>query len=338
MFKSSRYQPRVIFAVNDHRIQYLILDHDDQGFFIVHHDEAELPEGIVSKGEVLRAEAFSEILRKAKKDIKEKLTSSGFNLIVLLDSDYVDITTIKLPDFEEKNDAGKQLRSYLNKHREDYTCLDTHYYYVRQHNQGVFHVELIEKHHYESYQTLFDVAGFSRPSIYSQMYPVGDFVYESTGVIFVLLFEKSFTRVIEYQDGKLIKSKKFECSFDQIMKDISRNISVELPEARKIMNTFGVSRSHRDEKVYRRIIRSMTPLLDYLRRRKGIAKIPLYTWYTDIPLVGMEDLLHKRLGSRVEILDPLEAKKERVHEVLSLPKEESYRYSLLLAAGLMGEN
>ena len=332
MFSSKKNFVQVSIYIDDSIIRYLVLNKDENGFFVEHHDEAFLPQGVIVKGEILKAQVLLGILKKIQEKVTKKLTEmSKPQYSLLLKNDYFLNTQLELPGYSGGKNLTKQLKKFLSKHREDYSWFKDHNY--RSHfdkETSKVYIQALPIEVYKSYQMLLTQAGMDPVSIYSDLYAT-EYLLDTQETAVVVVIGEDVSRVVEYRNNHYLSDQKFQVSYQKFTSDIIKNLGIKEDEARDIVRTYGVSRAHRDQKVYQHIMRSITPLVDFLRKRKTITQTPVCLWYLDTPVLGMADLLQKRLKTQVHKIDPLRHDTYFFHDIISLHRDDSHRYSLLLA-------
>lgn len=335
MFSFSTPKVQVVIAITNSDIRYVIVDKDSDGFFVVHHEEAELPEGIIEKGEILRAEALSSILKKVNGNIMTHLPAKKKAVYsLLLPHHYFRFETLSLQDPLPQKNTQQYLAQYLNDNSETYPWVTNHTYsfHYNEEDQEVY-IEALNSDMYTSYETLLTTSGYKDVAITSNTTACG-FLLSHHKTAQMVLFGEESSYLIGYRNGYRVSSQKFEISYRRFVAEIVKGLSIDKERARKIIREYGVSRAHKDERVYTQLMRSLTPLLDILRKKKTSAKYPLYVWYLDTPIVAMEEVIEKRVNINVTELNPFALPGYSFHEVLTLHKQESYRYSLLVAHAL----
>ncbi len=90
MFTITRpIQSWLVFSLDhDEQLKYLYLDTDEKGIFVRAYGKVALESGILSKGEVLRAQAFLEVLTKLKKDLALEKKAPKFILLLHKNTSY----------------------------------------------------------------------------------------------------------------------------------------------------------------------------------------------------------------------------------------------------------
>lgn len=337
MFRSKKREVPVRVAITDTSITYLTLDRDNQGFFVVSYGSLPLDEGTVVKGEVCKAKSFVTTLKQVVSLVTKNLperTSPQYTL--LLPHENFLHTHVSFPyDVEEKN-LSRNFKSFLLEHDDRYPWVRTHYYLSSfdDSTDGVY-VRALDKERYGSYYLLAHEAGIGRVSIESVLHGITSFLPQKERCS-VILFEEEVSRILEYERGYYLRERKFQVSYRHLAQAIAKHIQVERSEGQQILDTYGVSRAHKDPKVFSQMMRSVSPLLDFLRKKKSVSQTFTYIWYLGTPLAGMADLLEKRLGGNVIELDIFNSPYQ-FHEVLSLPREESNKYALLIASAVEGQ-
>ena len=337
MFASKKSSTQLVLYCDDLSIRYLLLDRDDQGLFVRAHDEAELPLGVLERGEILKAEAFTGILRTIKTAVeREGFKLKNIQTTLILDNDYFKHVDFDLPGYSFRKDLHKQIQSFI-KNNDEYSWLkDAHVSARYDDQQKKLYAYTLSKHLSSGYLHSLEKAGFRDVSIHSDMFACEQLVGSDPHVRMIVVGDK-YSKLVELKHGHYVSDKKFQVSYQQFSSDIIKNLNIPKDTARKIVREYGVSRAHKDQKVYARIIRSLTPLVDYLRLQKDIRTTPLFLWYLDTPIIAMADVLSKRLSTQVQELDPLKQSPRAFHEVLSLQRDDSHRFSLLLAQAMVND-
>ena len=108
--------------------------------------------------------------------------------------------------------------------------------------------------------------------------------------------------------------------------DIVNNIQMTPREAGDILQRYGVLRSHKDSRVYKRLHRSLSPLLQKLKGRKSKKDTRFYIVTENYPIQGLSDVLRRQMKKEVEDVYMVDQKYANFKEVLSLLKRDSYFY------------
>lgn len=326
---------QVVLSISNNDIRYVMVDRNDHGFFVVHHEEASLPEGIIEKGEILRAEALTTILKKVHDTIEGCLpVNKKAQYSLLLPHHYFRYEMISLEESLPEKKPQQFVADYLQENSDTYPWVTNHTYQFHYHeDDNELYIEALNSDIYTSYATVLSSAGFGDVTVTSNTTACGKLLSDQKTSQMVLFGEDS-SYLIGYRNGHRIASQKFEISYQRFVADIVKSLSIDPDVARKIIREYGVSRAHKDEKVYNQLMRALTPLLDLLRKKRTLTKYPLYVWYLNTPIVAMEEVIEKRVGIEVSELNPLSLSLYPFNEVLTLHKHDSYRYSLLIAYAL----
>lgn len=336
MFSFSTPKVHVVITITNNDIRYVIVDKDKEGFFVVHHEEASLPEGIIEKGEILQAQALTTILRKMNSTIVNHLPSKKKAVYsLLLPHHYFRFETLSFEEPLPEKNTQQYVVQYLRDNSETYPWVTNHTYNLRYNQEeNEVYVEALNNDIHMSYDTVLTTAGFKDTVITNNISACGPLLSDQK-IAQIILFGEESSYLIGYRNGYRVSSQKFEISYRRFVSDIVRGLRIDSKVARKIIHEYGVSRAHKDEKVYTQLMRSLTPLLDILRKKKTRAQYPLYIWYLDTPITAMEEVIEKRVNITVKELNPFRLNNYPFHEVLTLHKDESYRYSLLIAYALL---
>ena len=336
MFGSSQPKKQVVLSLSDTEIAYLVVDRDENGFFVIHHERAELPKGIIQNAEVLRAEALTTILKKSYQDIMEHLPKkSRCSFSLLLPHVHFTHEIVGFGEEIPKKTLSRFIQKHLKENPERYPWSRTHSYtfeYSEERNEIAF--EALDNEKYSSFRHVCEAAGIKEVGIVSNTKACGTLL-ENYPTASMILFGDESSYLIGYRNGYCISSQRFEVSYRRCITDITKGLRVDGNMAKKVIREYGVTRSHKDQSVYNQLMRSFTPLIDILRKRKTDKKQQLFTWHLRKPLRGMEEMFYKRVGVSVEELNPLHLDEYPFHEVLHLHKEESYQYSLLIAHAIV---
>jgi Tfp pilus assembly PilM family ATPase len=336
MFSFSTKKVSVVVSISTNHISYVIVDKDSDGFFVVHYEEAVLPEGIIEKGEILKAEALTNILKKIRSTISEHVPSKRkVEYSLLLPHHYFRYEAIPLTLSPEEKNRKEYVQQFLKDNSDTYPWVTNHSYtfHYSQEAQELY-ISALNNDMYSSYRSVFQTAGYVDVNIESSTTACGILLNDQP-LASLVLFGEDFSYLIGYRNGHRVSSQKFEISYQRFVSDIVRGLRIEPSVARKIISDYGVSRAHKDSKVYTQLMRSLTPLLDLLRKKKIVSKHPLHVWYLNTPIIAMEEVIEKRVGIEVKELHPLNIPTHNFHEVLTMHKDESYRYSLLLAYAMV---
>ena len=190
MFGTSKKTLHTSILINDQVIRYVVMHMDNQGMYVVHHDEAHLPKGVVVVGEVLKARILGDILSMIHKKIvsvlKEKKIRARNEYSVLLPHEHFYHTQFEVKGIAESNDSSKMLKQYLSENIDQFPWAQR-YSYVHVLDGDVVHVEALPSDVYQSYTLLFKNAGFSSVKVVSDIARLGSLVeYHSTSLIVMI--------------------------------------------------------------------------------------------------------------------------------------------------------
>lgn len=324
-----KQRDKVVISLNDKKIKYLTLSKNDYGFYIKNYDSADLDDGVIVRGEVLKAEFLSKILKK----ISKKINVKSIDLILPHEYFLFDLHIVKK---EKKKSNKKILKKYLNKNKYNISWASTHSYeydlFDREDNvKALFRA--IPNAVNSSYQHVFKKSGMKINSIQSEIVSFSDLLYrnENSNQIFV---DSDHTYLLEYKDGVFVSDERFDVSYDQFINDIKKNIKVSDNEAKKILAKYGTLRTHKDEKVLNGIERSMGPILSFLKKDRLKKKNPIYVHFSNTPILGFSDKMRKVLKMDIYDLCVFCSSKNTFQDVLTLHKKDSYEYEPLITRAL----
>ncbi len=334
MFTITRpIQSWLVFSLDhDEQLKYLYLDTDEKGIFVRAYGKVALESGILSKGEVLRAQAFLEVLTKLKKDLALEKKAPKF--ILLLPQEHFLQESLVIPDLNLKKKLSKQVQTFLEENKEAYSWLENHTYVPTYDlRTKKVYLEIVRADRYQSFAIIFQQAGFSPISIHGNLAAVASHLDEAERSVSIVVGEQT-TRLVDFEYSHLLKEKRFEFSYQSLLKIIIKHLRLSSPErAQSILSEYGISRAHREESIYRELNRSLTPLSDVLRKR-STGQLSLSMLFLGTPLAGMIDTLEQQTRLPIVEIDPFIGKNSPFHQVLSLPAGERYEYIPLALAAL----
>ncbi|GEM_PF-3136346 len=324
-------QSWLVTSVADTHLRYLYLDTDDQGLFVRNHGVVGLPLGVIVKGEVLRAQAFLDILKSLHKELF--ITESFVENIILIPQEQVVVADLIIPTLDTGKKLSPQVYQFLKEHQEEYPWITNHSYApVYDKRSGKVYLEAIRVDRYTSLETIFVQAGFTKPSLHGELSFAG-FLLRDQKQYLSLIVGEDITYLAEYEYGYLRTFKRFEFSYRSLERVVAKYLHLSSPiQARTIVTEYGIARSHREETVYRELTRTLTPLTDVLRKRCTVSHIPVSILYLGVPLLGMVDALELRLPGQVNEFDPFSDLLSGFHNVLALHADQRHTYNLLALA------
>lgn len=323
----------LIFSLDhDEQFKYLYLDTDEKGVFVRTYGKIAIESGILAKGEVLRAQAFLDVLTKLKKDLALEKKAPKF--ILLLPQEYFLQESLVIPDLNLKKKLSKQVQTFLEKNKETYLWLENHTYVPTYDlRTKKVYLEIIRADRYQSFSIIFQQAGFSPIAIHSNLAGISSYLGDAERSLTIVVGEQN-TRLVDFEYDHLLKEKRFEFSYQPLLKIIMKQLKLSSPDrAQAILSEYGISRAHREESIYRELHRSLTPLSDVLRKR-STGTLSLSALFLGTPLAGMVDTLEQQTRLPIVEIDPFVGKNSPFHQVLSLPANERYEYALLALAVL----
>lgn len=323
----------VFLLQHDQELRYLYLDTDTQGIFVRAYGTIDIENGVIEKGEILKAQKFLDILKKLKKNIGE--IKKDTQHILLLPQEYVQHEHCVLPDINLKKKLSPQVKTFLEQDSELYPWLSTHSFQpVFDTRTQKIYLELIRADRYKSFSIVFEQAGFLNIAIHGAMTSLGAFV-RNTKHSMVMVVSEHTTRILDFEFHHLIREKKFEFSPQLLLRIIRNHLKSVSPEyAKNILREYGISRAHREEKLYHELLRNLNPLASVMRKRTLARSVPVYICFTTDFILGLTDTLEQQLKIPIEEIDPFMGPSGLFHEVLFLPAQDKNTYSLLAAAAL----
>lgn len=327
---SKKKQSKSVIKITDTNISYLTLEKNQQGFFVSQHNSIDIPNGIIKKGEILKADIFLKLLRKIQSDIKNK------EIDVLFAHDFFLCNDIILGSQSKSTSLKKRVKAYFNNLSENQPWHKTHVCEFQSFNidkKESLLLTCLPVDIQQSYIHVLKKSGLKVQSINSDILALGHLLPEKNSSLIYLSRKK--TRIIDFKQGMYIGNKTFQFSYEQLINDIMKNVSLSEEEALKILQKYGVLRAHKDESVYKRVSRSMAPLLDFFSKRKSKNELNIFVVYDKTPIKGFADTVSYSARNKVIDFDVFNVKKYLFQEPLPLHKKDSYEYQSHIAQALL---
>lgn len=329
MFSRKELTTKSTIAITDESISYVTLAKDNNGFFIKEYETVTIPEGVIQDGEILKADILFQMLKKIARLVSNK------NIDIVLPHKYFLCADGTLDDTDKKDSLKKRVQRYFKTTAMNEPWHKTHICefstYTLQGREKVL-FKCLPKDIQKSYVHVCKRAGFQISSLTSDILAFDDFLSDEGSIL--VFVSNNYTRVAEFKSGMFVSSKTFQVSYQQFIQDIQKYINTSSKEAGLILKKHGLLRSHKDEKVYTRLSRSMSPLIEYLSKRKLKESVSLYVVFEEQPILGFYDYLFQSLRITTIELDIFNTPKYIFHDILSLHKNESYRYQPIIAQAL----
>lgn len=328
MFSSPK-QSKTVIQLTDSEISYLTLKKNKQSFFIDQHESIELPEGIIKQGEILQADVFSKILKKIQKQLENK------EVDVLMPHEFFLCNDAVLSPDKKNLSIKKRVKEYFMSLPETEHWQKTHVCEFEDFSFGKNDAVLftcLPKDVQKSYVHILKKSGLKVRSINSNILAFGHLlVADTSSLVFV---EDNETKVVDFKKGMYTGHKKFQFSYQQLIQDIMKNVSMTKEEAQKVLMKHGLLRTHHDVQVYKRMMRSAGPLLDFFKKSKSKNKPHMTIINSHMPLPGFADTLSHMTHSPVNDFNIFSDSRYVFQDILTLHKKESYRYQAHIAQAL----
>jgi len=320
---------KTVISLSDHEIRYVTIAKNKKGFYIKKFDSAELEEGIIKDGEILKAD----FLRKILLNIAKKINSEVINLLLPHHHFSFDTHTINK---EEGLTNLKLFKKYIKEQKKNIPWAATHSYeYELFENEKQISIlfSTLRRETYSAYDFIFKKVGLKINSVSSDILAFSPLLSQTERVTQIYV-DQDYSYVIEYKNGLYMNDRKFQLSRNQLLDDIKKNIQINDVEAKKILEQYGVLRTHKDSKVLARMERSMSPLFEFITKRKIKEKSSVVVHFSDTPILGFVDKVSKITKTDVSALCSLKSPMFPFHEVITLHKKKSYVYEPLVARAL----
>jgi Tfp pilus assembly PilM family ATPase len=339
------FSPKIItksvIRINDEYISYLTVSKNEHGFFIDNYESIEIPEGIIVKGEILKADILYTLLKKIKSQIKNN------HVDILLPHDYFLCSDAFLGKETEHKDIKKRIKEYFKNKTNTEPWHTTHVcefstHEVRGKEKVLF--KCLPKDIQKSYVHVCKKSGFKINSISSDILAFDHFFKnERTLLVHV---EEEHIRVAEFKSGMYVSHKTFQASYKQFTQEIMNQVKVPYSKARSIIGEYGFLRDHKEEKVYTRLVRSLSPLIDFISKSqneflkiKGSStktkeSVVVKVVFGDIHIPGFVDMISQSTRGDISEFDIVYNGTYTFQDVLTLHRKDSYQYQSHIAQAL----
>ena len=319
---------KTVIQINDETLSYISLNHSQQGFFVSQHQSVELPAGTVVRGEILKADLLYRLVKKIAQEIQNSTVD------ILLSHDYFLCSEGDLPSGSNEP-LKKRITRYFQEVAKSEPWHTTHvceFSHHEIHGKEKVLFKCLPKDIQKSYVHVFKKAGLNVQSLSSDILAFDHLLPDARASLVVVA--EDTIRVAEFKEGMYVSHKTFQASYKQFVQDIVKTLQVSEIEAGKILKHYGVLRAHKDEKVYKKLLRSLSPLLEFISGRKIKETSSTYVTFFDVPILGLVDKVKKSLSVEVAELDVLHTDHYTFQDILTLHRAESYQYQALIAQAL----
>ena len=318
-----------VIYITDDTLSYLTLSTSPRGFFISAHDTVELPMGTIKSGEILRADLFTKILKKLSRHL------NGTHVDILLPHEYFLCTDAVLETSSKKQSLRKRVQKYLDTSGRNLSWRSTHVCecnpYPTLHHDRVLFTGL-PKHIHSMYTHCAREARLTIDSFNSDLLAFAHLLEGNR--VSVVNVTRNTIRVAEFDHGMYVNHKTFEASYQGLVTDIQDMLNVSTAEGHTILQKYGVLRAHKDERVYKKLLRSLSPLIEFLTKRKIKRDASVTVIFTYKPLLGFVDLLKSRIRSDIRECDIVYTDHATFQDVLTIHRSDVYAYQPLIAQAL----
>lgn len=325
---STKQGSKSVISISDSRIAYITLSRDAQGFFISGYDEVALVPEIIKKGQILKPELLIKILKKLAKELP---TTS---IDVLLPHDHIECHRFDIVD-QRRAASNKKIQRTLIKDNPEFAEENyCEYDGVFDSESKIHHIVArgIKKDLHTDYQYVCKQSGLKVQSYNSDLLALD--VLVGTDRSNIVVVGESSIRIADFKKGLYLENKKFESSYQSLIKEVARMVDVPTDTAVDIIQRYGILRAHKDEKVYKRLLKTLNPFFDFVKKRKIKDEIKMYMIFTAFPIKGMVDHTGALFNGIVSECNIFQSDHYTFHPVLSLHKKDSYRYQSLIAQAL----
>ncbi|MGB0925353.1 MAG: hypothetical protein ACPGTS_01445, partial [Minisyncoccia bacterium] len=256
MIFSKTPSSKTIISIDDQRIRYISLAKNKDGFYIEKYDTAEIESGVIENGEILRADFLKKVLQR----IAKKIPNTSMHLLLPHELFHFDLHAI--PKKKKKASYKKVLKKYLSQHKHDISWARTraYQYDIFDHEKELRVLfRTLDRDMYSGYEYVFKQAGLSIVSTHSNVVSFAQLLPQK-GRVDQVFVQSDKTSILGYIDGMYIGGKEMLFSRNQCVSEIKKHIDMSDQQATKILDTYGVMRSHRDERVFKSLNKNALPV------------------------------------------------------------------------------
>jgi len=327
---SSRKKTKTVIRISDNSISVLTLGYNQANKLdVLYHEDLGIPAGIIVSGEILKLEVLAQILKK----IKSKIGNTSVD--VLLPHEHFHCSQISLDPVDKKTALKKRVKDYFQTKTKNEPWHKTHaceFQHYPEAGEGIVLFRCLPKEAYKSYLEVFKRAGLVLSALNSDILAFDHLLgAERTSLVHI---QGQQTQIADFKKKVHVGLKKFELSYSYLIDDILRNIDMKRGDAKKILEKYGALRSHRDPIVYKRLLRSFSPLVDFLKRRKTQGAFRILVVFGLFPLPGFADHIRRYINVPMQELNLFLDFGYDFVEVPGIHKKHTYRYQAHIAQAL----
>lgn len=336
MFSRKKVDTKTVLKISDTSVSFVTLKKNEGGFFVHHYEDVALVPGTIVRGEILRAEFLSKILKKIASTLDDTRVD------VILPHEYFLLSQGFLSENTKKQKAEKRIKAYVadNKQSEpwhsDHVC---EFEIFESKDTDKVEFTCLPKDIHHAYTHVLSKAGFQTVTLSSDILCFSHIFNTDRSALISLSHDN--TRVVEFKEGRYMSHKTFEVSYQSVYKDIISHLKAPRQKAIDIAREYGFLRAHKDEKLFRQLIKSASPMLDFLHKKKTSAKKKsssgtnqMHVIFNDQPLPGFADMIAQKINIPVNHVDVLKNPRYIFQDVLSLHRNDSYQYQAHIAQAL----
>ncbi|OHA83459.1 MAG: hypothetical protein A2408_02225 [Candidatus Yonathbacteria bacterium RIFOXYC1_FULL_52_10] len=339
--------PAVGFDISDHSIRFAELLETRKGLVLKNYGEYEIPEGIVSSGEIKSVEG----LRKVFADLQKELSTKF--VMVALPEEHAYLLELGMAT-TKPSDVRSMLELQLEEHVPippadalfDYELMD-----AGRVRDGIIDVAVSAVHRglVDSYLETFQGTGLTPTvfeiepeSIARAVIPEGD-----KGTYMIMDFGKTRTGISIVNNGGISVTSTVAVGGMSLTRTIAKELAVSLEEAEKIKHERGFARTQENEALFGALMANVSILRDELirhynywhehpdahgRRRAGIEKVILCGG--DSNLTGFAEFLSLGLHAPVELARVMQNVNSLSKYVPEISFNDSLRYATAIGLAL----
>lgn len=336
----SKKQKTIVY-IDDEYIRYLRLAKNNYGFYVEKHGAIKIEPGTINHGEILHA-AY---LKNTLQNLVKKISDIGTDIELLLPHDLFLFDLHRIQKEKKKVSAKKILKQHLDKNKKTISWAATHSYeydlFDFEENISVL-FRALPRDVYAAYEHIFKQVGLKINSTHSNILSFAHLLPQN-GQVNQVFVQNNTSSILDYVDGIYTAEKKLTFSRNQCLSEIKKNIGSNDEQAIKILNNYGITRSHRDEQVFKVLDKNAHSITDYLEKKQAdfrknnsdkIEKsFPIYIHFDGLPIKGFLDKCAKGIKTDVLLLSTLSGK-YTFQDILAIHKRDSYTYEALIARAL----
>lgn len=327
MFGARAHTTHTLF-ISDTHLRLLSFVEKKGVLSIQHHHEETLPSGIVIEGELMKAEAFRQILSLLKKKFPQIK-----QIILVLPFEHFEFHALEVGHEHRAYPLKKKMKSTLRELKERPLWMNNYAYEVQNFttvSDDYLFFECLAHENAAAYEHIIKQAGFTLTQVHADLQLLAQSRGEQRSHIVYVEEHRISVALVDRYMIRHIQS--FPFSQKDFIAVVRKYGELDEKMALEVFLRYGFLRSHRSQKVYRKLIELMAPVFFALNQKPYITDVHIV--FGKLPYLGFVDMFKKQTKHHIREYDLIAEYLLKEDQVLPLHKREVYPYQSLIAAGI----